>query len=111
MAVSGSHQLLDGGRQLRAPDVRRELCREPFFRALYSEATARQVSADARARVDGVELGLVEMTGEPGDAYVVDLRTLHSGAPNASDRPRLMMTQRFIRADLQAELAEAYGWS
>ena len=61
--------------------------------------------------VDGVRLELVELTGVPGDAYLTDLRVLHSGAPNASVRPRMMATYRFMRADLMAEFAQAYGWS
>lgn len=115
IAIAGSHLLLNDGRCHRAQDVQRQLRPLPFFRDLYLEAERRAPECadlmDRKGRIDGVELELIEMTGQPGDAYVVDLRTLHSGAPNASDRPRLMMTQRFIRADLQAELAEAYGWA
>lgn len=115
MTIAGSHLLLNDGRCHRAQDVQRLLRPQPFFRDLYLDPDHRPPECadlmDRKGRIDGVELGLIEMTGEPGDAYVTDLRTLHSGAPNASDRPRLMMTQRFIRTDLAAELAEAYGWS
>jgi hypothetical protein len=40
----------------------------------------------------------------------MDLRTLHSGAPNASDRPRLMVTYRFVRRDVAREIGEGMGW-
>jgi len=30
--------------------------------------------------------------------------------PNAADRPRIMATHRFVRADVVQELSEAYGW-
>jgi ectoine hydroxylase-related dioxygenase (phytanoyl-CoA dioxygenase family) len=52
----------------------------------------------------------MELSGEPGDAYFTDLRLLHTGAPNASNRPRMMVTQRFVRADVMEELAPAVGW-
>jgi ectoine hydroxylase-related dioxygenase (phytanoyl-CoA dioxygenase family) len=60
--------------------------------------------------IDGVEVEVVEVTGRPGDAYLLDMRILHAGAPNASTRPRIMTTHRFWRADKVEELAEAYGW-
>lgn len=60
--------------------------------------------------VDGVRLELVELCGEPGDAYLTDLRLLHSGAPNASRRPRVMAIHRFMRTDVMQELAEAFKW-
>jgi ectoine hydroxylase-related dioxygenase (phytanoyl-CoA dioxygenase family) len=46
-----------------------------------------------------------------GDAWLMDLRTLHVAAPNCSARPRLMATHRFLRADLTCELAAAFGWT
>ena len=52
----------------------------------------------------------MELIGEPGDVYFIDLRLLHTGAPNAADRPRMMATDRFLRADLVPEFAAAYGW-
>jgi hypothetical protein len=47
-------------------------------------------------RVGDVELQVVEMTGEAGDVYFMDLRMLHTVAPNALRIPRLMITQRFL---------------
>jgi hypothetical protein len=44
------------------------------------------------------------------NAYLTDLRVLHTAAPNATDRPRMMATHRFVRADVVQELNEAYGW-
>jgi ectoine hydroxylase-related dioxygenase (phytanoyl-CoA dioxygenase family) len=60
--------------------------------------------------VSGVDVKVMELTGEPGDAFLTDLRVLHSGAANAAHHPRIMVTHRFVRADLVPELAEAYGW-
>ena len=58
-----------------------------------------------------VALELVELAGSPGDAWFVDMRVLHAGAPNACARPRLMATHCFLRADGVAELADGHGWT
>ena len=52
----------------------------------------------ARHDADGIELELVEMTGEPGDHHIVDVRTLHCVAPNARDTPRIMLAAVFTAA-------------
>lgn len=114
LVVAGSHRLLNERRLVRVKELRRLLCREAFFRDLYSEAV---VSAEERARllhqtgaVGDVALELVELTGAPGDAYLVDLRVLHAAAPNAADRPRMMATYRFVPEDVVRELARDLGW-
>jgi ectoine hydroxylase-related dioxygenase (phytanoyl-CoA dioxygenase family) len=114
LVVAGSHRLLNEGRHIRMKGIRPLLCKQPFFRDLYasaprSEAESREVMG-RRARVDGVELSLAELEGAPGDVYFTDMRLLHSKSPNASDRPRLMLTHRFFRSDAIVELAEAFGW-
>jgi ectoine hydroxylase-related dioxygenase (phytanoyl-CoA dioxygenase family) len=38
-----------------------------------------------------------ELTGAPGGLWLMDMRALHTAAPNASASPRLMMTWRFLR--------------
>jgi len=40
----------------------------------------------------------------------MDLRLLHSAAPNASPRPRMMATWRYLRAALVEEIAAGFGW-
>lgn len=112
MAVAGSHRLLNDGRNLKTAQIRDELVREPFFRDLYADerAPGRAELLDRRGRVGDVEVALVEMTGAAGDVWVIDLRVLHSAAPNAAATPRLMVTNRFVRADVVAEYAAAYGW-
>jgi len=62
-------------------------------------------------RVSGTRLEVVELVGEPGDAWLIDLRALHAAAPNCSDRPRLMATHRFVRSDRMTEIAQAFGWT
>jgi len=112
LVIAGSHLLLNDHRHIRARDLRRELSHEAFFRPIWGRQPLsweddRPLPSGA---VGDVALQVMELTGAPGDAYLVDLRVLHSGAPNAADRPRMMITDRFIPADLAQEMAEAYGW-
>jgi hypothetical protein len=108
--VAGSHRLAnDTGRFLRASDLTQILRREPFFRELFA-GRGGEDGALPRARIGDVPVEVMELTGAPGDVWLIDLRTLHTGAPNAADRPRLMFTHRFLRADLLREMAQAYGW-
>ena len=46
-----------------------------------------------------VELQVVELTGAPGDVWLMDLRVLHSLSPNTSDRVRIMASQRYYLPD------------
>jgi len=46
------------------------------------------------AAVEGVSLRVIEMTGEPGDVWLMHPWMLHAPAPNCADRPRLMLTER-----------------
>jgi ectoine hydroxylase-related dioxygenase (phytanoyl-CoA dioxygenase family) len=102
LVVAGSHLLLNRGRLIKQRELSKMLRREPSFQRLYD---GRSPEMEANAALD-----LVELTGQPGDVYLMDLRTLHAGAPNAGDRPRVMATHRFVRADAAAELADALGW-
>lgn len=42
--------------------------------------------------VDGQPVELRELGGEPGDVHVCHINLFHSGSPNASGRPRMMVT-------------------
>lgn len=114
LVIAGSHRLLNEGRAIKVKHMRGLLCREPFFRNLYSEAQHRLEDRShllgQTATVNNVALEVLELTGAAGDAYLMDLRVLHTGAPNATDCPRIMVTHRFVRADVMKELNEAYGW-
>lgn len=111
LALAGSHRLLDEGRFIRPRDIRRLLGREPFFRTLFSHRQEERLRAfEGGGAVGDVPLQGVELTGAPGDAYFMDLRVLHAGAPNASARPRMMITDRFGCADCVAMAVEGFGW-
>jgi hypothetical protein len=112
LVIAGSHRLLNDGQFLTAKHVHRLLGREPFFRQLWTKrpipwADDAELPSGA---IDNLPLRVMELTGAPGDAWLMDLRTLHNGAPNAGDHPRLMVTYRFVRRDVAREIAEGMGW-
>lgn len=112
LVVAGSHHLLNNGRHQRVKTITEALRMEPFFRNLFEGRSGIAAVADLpEGRVDGVPLRVVELTGSPGDAWLMDLRVLHAAAPNASDRPRLMLTHRFVPSARMPEVAEALGWT
>lgn len=117
LAIAGSHHLLNEGRHIRPSEFGRLLRAEPFFADLLvadPPMASPQHRADLLHRtgaVGSVQLQIVEMTGGPGDVWLMDLRVLHAGGPNAADRPRMMLTFRYERSDLLHEVADAFGWS
>lgn len=112
LVVAGSHRLLNDGRHLKVKAIASALRTEPFFRGIF-EGRPYVAGPDALpvGRVGGVPLRVMELTGQPGDAWLMDLRVLHAAAPNGSDRPRIMITHRFVPTALMPEIAEAFGWS
>ena len=107
LVVAGSHRLLDCGRFIGTSEFQGLLSGAPFICELYSGPPA---SLDGQERLpagvaDGVSLQIIELTGAPGDVWLVDARCLHAVAPNAAGRPRMMAVDRLMRADLQEELA------
>jgi hypothetical protein len=102
LAVAGSHRLVQRYSRDLASDQRhgnsatwrRFLRTDPWLDDLARpgpepERTRRLMAGPHDA--DGIELRLVEMTGEAGEVYVTDLRTFHCVAPNAGPRPRMMI--------------------
>lgn len=111
VAVAGSHHLLNDGRDLKPKDIKDALRSDPFFQGLFNPVI--QDSDEHRLPVGqsgAVSLEVAELVGEPGDAWVMDLRVLHAAAPNCCERPRLMATYRFLRADLMPEITAAFAW-
>jgi hypothetical protein len=58
--------------------------------------------------VQGGDLEVVELTGQPGDVYLMDLRVLHSRCANTLPVPRLMITQRFLLPSAQKLMRNRY---
>ena len=105
LVVAGSHRLLNDRGHVASKNVKKALKREPWFGALLKgDQPDRDRFLREPGRVGDVPVQVVEMHGEPGDVYMVDLRVLHTLAPNAAESPRLMLTQRFVRTSLLEEL-------
>jgi hypothetical protein len=107
LVVTGSHRLLNESRRISSRQLKKRLKREPYFRDLMSKDFAdRQLFIRECSRVGDVELQVVELHGEPGDVILMDMRILHTLAPNAGRVPRIMVTQRFLLESLRGT---AYG--
>jgi hypothetical protein len=78
--------------------VRKVLREEiPWFRELCSPGGREERIARFLARATpfgGSSLQVVELTGEPGDVYLMHPWTPHTLAPNCGVRPRIAMTER-----------------
>lgn len=106
LAIAGSHKLLNGEGFVRSRDVTKRLWAKTLFQEFMSEPRSTLDWFEVHApTAESVEVKVVELTGSPGDAYFIDLRTLHSGAPNMSQEPRMMATHRFLTADAAKEMA------
>ena len=108
LALAGSHRLVDrysaglphDQRAGNTASMRRFLNTDVWTRELIRPGAepdrSRRLMAD-RHDATGIEVEIVEMTGEPGDVYITDIHTLHCVAPNAHDRPRTMLGAVFHR--------------
>jgi hypothetical protein len=111
LVVAGSHRLAEG-RFMRAADLHRALGPEPFFRRWWRGTPTPWPDGEPlpTGAVQNLPVEVMELTGEPGDVWMMDLRTLHTGAPNAGAGPRVMITNRYIARDVTREIAEGMGW-
>ena len=110
LVVTGSHRLLNDRGFIRSRQLKRHLKREPYFRDLMSKNLPdRHRFVEQPGRVGDVELQVVELHGGPGDVYLMDMRILHTLAPNASCVPRMMLTQRFVCDSVREELFNVFG--
>ena len=105
LAVTGSHRLLNDDGRISSSDLRKRLKREPYFAELMSDKPIDRLRLMREpGRIGDVEVSVVEMTGEAGDVYFMDLRMLHNIAPNARHRSRaLMLTQRYVLEHARGE--------
>lgn len=108
LIVAGSHRLLREHSVLSSKEVKGHLRKEKFFKTLFDpQRPAIEKLGEAVGYVGDVKLEVVELTGSVGDIYLMDLRVLHTPAPNCADKARLMLTCRFPRSAIAAQLANA----
>jgi hypothetical protein len=104
LVVAGSHRLLNES-NIASKQVKRRLKREPYFHALMSkDEPNRERFITEHGYVNDVELRVVELHGQPGDAFLTDMRVLHTLAPNSQKTPRIMLTQRFLVESLKGSV-------
>ena len=108
VAVAGSHRL-GKSQQANSKEFRIQLERTEFFGQLFSsEPSEPSHIFDAEGTVDGIELKVIEMCGEPGDVIFMDVRLWHTRFPNFSERSRMMLTQRFLPEHVRRQVKNRY---
>nr|WP_042178421.1 phytanoyl-CoA dioxygenase family protein [Kibdelosporangium sp. MJ126-NF4]CEL13175.1 hypothetical protein [Kibdelosporangium sp. MJ126-NF4]CTQ98863.1 hypothetical protein [Kibdelosporangium sp. MJ126-NF4] len=104
VVLSGSHHLVerylhridpaDPGRSSVARNA--IFSADPWLRSIREPGAADQRVATLMKHggttVDGVDLRVVELTGQPGDVVFLHPHLFHAPAPNHSQTPRLMVT-------------------
>ncbi len=106
--VSGSHRLVQNlvrqGERLASAEARKRLIRAH----LWVKALCSRDETDNRVQrfmsngtaIDGVEVRVVEMTGEPGDVIFTHPMILHAAALNCSSVPRFVLSTTAFRSGL-----------
>lgn len=108
LVVAGSHRLLNSDQVLKSKQVKDKLRDEPFFQWLFDPKRAPIADpAEATGRMHDVDLQVVELCGKVGDVFLMDLRVLHTPAPNCSDSARIMATCRFPKPSAAGMLGSA----
>jgi hypothetical protein len=108
LVAAGMPRLVDAIRRRKGPawegrsaDVRKAAVREvPWFRELCSvrpgeDRIARFV--EKPTPFEGSELQVLELTGEPGDVWLMHPWMLHTLSANCSERARMVLTERIRR--------------
>ena len=101
VVAEGSHRIAEAeadraGRTLTSAEIRERLRRRDWFRDLSlpgAPAERRRRFMDETTEVEGVPLRVSEMTGQPGDAWLMHPNCLHASAPNVLATPRMVVTQ------------------
>jgi len=107
LAVAGSHLLVEdlirkhADRQMHSADVRKALIRSySWMKALCSRgerADRIERFMDLTGHVGGAQLRVVEMTGEPGDVFLVHPLILHTASRNCANVPRMVLSSFVYR--------------
>lgn len=114
LILTGTHRLLRTytnatGDPLDTNDKtrRRKLgSRHPWLQDLWGPAADTAAAGRSRrylregAVLDDVPVRVVELTGEPGDAFLMRADTFHTPAPNGRTEPRMMLAKTFALSGL-----------
>lgn len=102
LVIAGSHRLVErylhgapADERGHSTDLRRAVfATDPWFELLGSDTDPGRMERlmDEGATIGGVDVRVVELTGDPGDLVFLHPHLFHAGAPNASPAPRLMIT-------------------
>jgi hypothetical protein len=102
LAVAGSPRLAlalaqaRGLAKMRSADVRKGLIeRYAWIRELWSDDSSGDRVArfmNTATQLDDVDVRVIEMTGEPGDVYLVHPLMVHAGSPNCLATPRMVLS-------------------
>jgi ectoine hydroxylase-related dioxygenase (phytanoyl-CoA dioxygenase family) len=110
LVIAGSHRLVVAGEVERSPQMRKGLAlRSEWFRDLWQPSTRGDRVArfmTEGATVDGVEVRVVELTGQAGDLIVWHPALIHNGSPNCSRRPRFVLTHTAFRGHAPGSAAK-----
>lgn len=117
LVLSGSHLLVErlvssgGAGHGHSIGVRRTLAREdPWLRDLWSghrdDDRVRRFMVEGHA-IDGATLRVLELTGAPGDLFLMHPWAFHAPAPNCGPTPRMMISHSVFRAGRAGTLPRA----
>ena len=97
LVIKGSHKLCEWGKQFSSKQVKRYLKKYDYFKKLWKNEDGDSSNLlNSQAVVEDVNIELKEMTGKKGDLLIWDPRLLHTIAPNALNRPRLVAEGMFM---------------
>lgn len=101
LVAAGSHHFANPREGIRkSKNIKRILKRyEPFQRLLAKGAPDRMELLETGADMAAVHVQVRELTGKPGDVWLMDMRSLHTIAPNSGSTPRIMVTERFVQPE------------
>ena len=111
MVITGSHRLFETSTSaITSKMAKRRLKKYPYFRELLSTKTAdRERFLKEPGFVNDIELQVVELTGEPGDAYFVNGSVLHTLTRNYQPDPRMMVRGFYGASKLSTHYKELFA--
>jgi Phytanoyl-CoA dioxygenase (PhyH) len=111
VVVAGSHRVVQnlaarkGVKRMHSADARKLLIKgSPWMRDLCSLDPAidrKRRFMDGAAKVDGVEVRVVEVTGDPGDVILMHPLAMHAASRNCAAVPRIVLNTTVYRSGVE----------